>query len=67
MIADKIKDLCKDRNLSVRELERRAGLGDNSISKWNRSSPTLSSLAKVASVLEVSVPELIEQITVEDS
>ena len=56
MIRDKIKKLCKDRDLTIRELERRAGLKPGCIKKWcGHASPKLSNAIAVAKVLGVSV------------
>lgn len=59
MIYDKIKEICKERGLSVRSIEIEAGLKNGAISKWNDSSPTVKSLKAVADVLKVKVDKLI--------
>ena len=58
-IYDKIKAMCKERGMSVRQLEVAAGLKNSAISKWNDSSPTIKSLKPVADVLKVKVDKLI--------
>lgn len=58
-IYDKIKAMCKERGMSVRQLEVAAGLKNGAISKWNDSSPTIKSLKAVADVLKVKVDKLI--------
>lgn len=55
MIYDTIKDLCKERGLSVSSVEKKAGLSNGAISKWNDSSPTVDKLSAVAKVLNVKV------------
>ncbi len=55
MIYDTIKDLCKERGLSVSSVEKKAGLSNGAISKWNDSSPTVEKLNAVAKVLNVKV------------
>lgn len=55
MIYDTIKDLCKERGLSVSSVEKKAGLSNGAISKWNDSSPTVDKLNAVAKVLNVKV------------
>lgn len=61
MIYDKIKELCMRKGMSVRELERKAGLGTGAVSKWNASSPTVDRLKSVAEVLDVSINDLVEE------
>lgn len=61
LIYDKIKELCMRKGMSVRELERQAGLGTGAVSKWNTSSPTIDRLKSVAEVLEVSISELVDE------
>ena len=54
-----IKKMAKAKGMSIAEVEREAGLGRSSICKWERSSPTLATLEKVANVLEIEVTDLI--------
>ena len=39
----------------MRELAKRANVGENTIYKWNKSSPQVSSLQRVAKALNVSI------------
>ena len=58
MIATKIKELCKQRGLSVAEVEKAAGIGNGVIRRWDEKSPTFNKLKPVADVLGVTVDEL---------
>ena len=58
-IYDKIKAMCEERGMSVRQLEVAAGLKNGAISKWNDSSPTIKNLKAVADVLKVKVDKII--------
>lgn len=58
-IYDKIKKICKEKGLSVTYVEKKAELGNGLISKWNDSVPNVANLKKVASILEVTVDDLI--------
>ena len=58
-IYDKIKAMCEEKGMSVRQLEAEAGLKNGAISKWNDSSPTIKSLKAVADVLKVKVDKII--------
>ncbi len=60
MIYDKIKEICKERGISVRSVEITASLSNGAISKWNEVVPTVKSLKAVADVLKVSIDKLIE-------
>lgn len=59
MFRDKIKEMCKERGISVKELERRADLGDGTVKKWKDFYPRAESLVRVAEVLGVTVDELL--------
>lgn len=60
LLYDKIKDICKEKGISIAFVEREAGLGNGVISKWNKSSPTIDNLKSVAKVLKVKVGKLID-------
>ena len=59
MIYDRIKEICKQRGVSVTYVERTAGLSNGIISKWNSCSPTVENVQAVAKVLECTVDELL--------
>ena len=65
MIYDKIKELCKDKGISVASVEKEAGLSNGAISKWNDVSPTVNNLRAVAKVLKVKVDKLLSEKKVE--
>jgi len=58
-IYEKIKELCNDKGLSIRELEAKSGLGNATIDKWKeKSKPSMKTLQKIADALDVSVDYL---------
>lgn len=59
LIYDCIQRICDERGISIRSVEIAAGLKNGTISKWNKSSPTIKSLKAVADVLKVKVDKLI--------
>ena len=59
MLYDKIKEICRQKGISINYLEKVAGLGHGAITKWNTVSPSVRSLSKVAEVLECSVNDLL--------
>lgn len=60
LIYDKLKEVCKEKGVSITSVEKKAGLGNGAITKWNKSSPTLNNLQAVADVLHVKVDVLLE-------
>ena len=54
-LLSRVRELCKERKISQRRLERELGLGNGSVSKWDRSSPNSHTVAKLADFLEVSI------------
>ena len=56
-----IYQISKEKNISINQLEERAGLSTGSIYKWNTVSPTVKNLKKVADVLETTVDSLLEK------
>lgn len=59
---DKIKKLCEERNISLRQLELDTGLGNGAICKWKECSPRLSSAVAVAEYFGITVDELLKGI-----
>ena len=58
-LKEKIVALCKERGITIRELERRAGLKERTIQHWDESEPSGQKLYSVAQVLDVPVEELL--------
>ncbi len=61
MLYDKIKDVCKERGLSVALVEKESGLSNGTISKWNKSNPTVDKLKAVADYFGVSIEYFLEE------
>lgn len=62
-LKERIKILCVSRDISFPKLESALGFGSGTILKWDKVSPTLSKLQKVAEYFDVSVSWLIEEET----
>lgn len=60
MIFERIKKIADEKNISIAELERSAGLSNGAISKWRTVNPIAANLLTVANVLEVPVTVLLE-------
>lgn len=58
-MVDTIRRLCKEQGKSLFSLEQECGLGNGSINKWDRSSPSVAKVRAVADALGVSVSYLI--------
>lgn len=59
-MVDKIRQLCKEQGKNLFSLEKECGLGNGTINKWDRSSPSVAKVAVVADALGVPVTDLIE-------
>ena len=58
-LVEKIKDLCKEKKISVAELERKTGISNGQIRKWDVSTPGVDKLKLVADYFDVSVDYLL--------
>jgi len=56
---ERIRELCDERGVSFRKVERETGIGHGSINRWHDQMPKADSLQKVADYLDVSVPYLL--------
>ena len=59
-MVEQIRRLCKERGKTLFSLEQECGLGNGSINKWDKSSPSVAKVASVAKALGVPVISLIE-------
>lgn len=59
MLLDNIKELCARKKMNISTLEKKAGLSNGTIGKWDKASPQLDSVVKVAEALNVKVDALI--------
>ena len=63
MLYDKIKEVAKTKSLSIYRIERDLGFSNGSLRKWKNSTPSATSLKKVANYLNVTSDELLEETT----
>lgn len=61
MVYENIKRLCEKQSISIGTLEKKANLGHGTVGKWKEINPSLTSLKKVAVVLNVPVVVLMEE------
>lgn len=61
MLYDKIKELCKEKNITIYRLEKEMDFSSGSIRKWSKSVPAADKLQKVAEYLGVPMTLLMCQ------
>lgn len=57
---ENIKRLCRERGISLAELEQACGLGTRSTYKWGESAPSVERVKRVADYFGVTVDELLQ-------
>lgn len=57
-LLSRIKEISNQKGMSIKEVAIKAGIGENTIYRWKKSKPSISSLTKVAQALNVTVDEL---------
>lgn len=60
-MVDKIRRLCREQGKNLFALEKECGLGNGTINKWDRSSPSVAKVAAVADALGVPMSYLIDE------
>lgn len=58
MNVEKIKELCRDRDISVSELERALELGHGAVAKWDVNTPSVTRAQAVADYFGVPLKTL---------
>lgn len=66
-IAQRIKDLAKEQNKSVKEILNNSGLGFNTMSNMKSSMPKADSLARIADQLNCSVDYLLGRTDIKET
>ena len=61
MITKNIETLCKKKGISISALEKALSFGNNTIAKWETSSPTIARLKAVADYFGCTVDELLKE------
>jgi len=60
LIYSNVAKRAKERGISINSLEKEASISRGSISKWNKVSPSVRNLKKVADLLQCLVDDLLE-------
>ena len=58
-LIENIRALCKEKGITVRQLELALGMNSGSISRFQKYTPSISKVAEVAEFLEVSIDSLL--------
>lgn len=61
LIYDNIVEISKKRNMTLRNVEKKASLANGTIGKWKTCNPQVDSLMKVAKALNVSLNTLTKE------
>ena len=59
MLLENIRRLCSKKSVSIAKLERETGISNGTISRWDKSSPTVENVQKVAEYFGVSVDDML--------
>lgn len=59
IIVNSIKSLCKNRNITVSQLEKEIGLSQGLVSKWLNTTPSLDKIVDIADYFHVSIDEVV--------
>ncbi len=55
MLLEKIKILCKEKNITIAELERTLKFGNGTIHKWNENQPSIGKVITVAKYFGINI------------
>lgn len=58
---ENIKRLCREKHMTVFDLEAAAGLPYNTVTRWGKTSPGIDKVKAAADALEVTVDELLKR------
>lgn len=59
MLYENIKSKCVDKGISINRLEKELGFARSSFNKWEKHSPSVDSIKKVADYLGTTIDELL--------
>lgn len=59
-IVANIKKIASEKNLTIKQIGKGSGVGENAIYRWDKQNPNLSSLKKVSNYLDIPIDELLE-------
>jgi len=60
-LIDKIRQLAKERGLTIAQVERECDIGRKSIYNWDSNSPSVNKVKRVADFFGITVDELLKK------
>lgn len=63
-IKERIREKCQEHNINLPKLEAELGFGKGTISKWDKSAPSIDKLIKVADYFKISLDDLVYNIRI---
>lgn len=60
LIYKKVKEACKEKRISIAQLEQDLGFARGSIYKWDKHNPSIEKMKMVAEKLEKTIEDLLE-------
>ncbi|MBR2189289.1 MAG: helix-turn-helix transcriptional regulator [Eubacterium sp.] len=60
-LVENIKEACRRNRITVKEMERRAGLPEHSTYKWDKTDPGVKRVKRAADVLHTTLDELMRE------
>jgi len=61
LLVENIKSLCRQRNITIAELERSIGFGNGTVGRWDCKRPSIDRVKEVADYFGMAVDELLKQ------
>ncbi|EON72232.1 helix-turn-helix domain-containing protein [Lysinibacillus sphaericus] len=58
-LVERIKTLCKEKKITIAELERKNGISNGQIRKWDTSTPGIDKLITIANYFDTSIDYLL--------
>lgn len=58
-LVERIKNLCNEKKITIAEVERKVGISNGQIRRWDTSSPKIENVEKVANYFDVSTDYLL--------
>lgn len=58
ILLSNIKELCKNKSITIVALEKHLGIGAGTISRWNKATPSFDKIEAIADYFQISIDEL---------
>jgi len=58
-LKDRVKELCTNNSITLAQLEKKLSLGNGTLSRWNKSSPSIDKVQEVANYFNLSIDCLV--------